>query len=149
MSPVEQLGGRLLVVFDGRCGLCNRSVRWLLRRDRHNRLCFVPSESPRIAGLLSRRGFFAPAGKPPGPDTILVIRNPGSSAESLLACSDAVVALLAELPRPWPAASVLLRGIPRPLRDLAYRLIARWRYRIWGRLESCPLPTVEERGRFL
>jgi predicted DCC family thiol-disulfide oxidoreductase YuxK len=60
-----------------------------------------------------------------------------------------VVALLLELPRPWPAVAILLRTVPRPLRDLGYRLIARWRYRIWERLESCPVPTPDERARFL
>jgi predicted DCC family thiol-disulfide oxidoreductase YuxK len=63
--------------------------------------------------------------------------------------SDAVVALLQELPWPWRTVGKALELIPRPVRDLGYRLIARWRYRIWGRLESCPLPTAEERARFL
>jgi predicted DCC family thiol-disulfide oxidoreductase YuxK len=57
--------------------------------------------------------------------------------------------MLRELPRPWPPVVAVLRWIPRPVRDLGYRLIARWRYRIWGRLKSCPLPTAEERTRFL
>ncbi|MGA3136346.1 MAG: DCC1-like thiol-disulfide oxidoreductase family protein [Terracidiphilus sp.] len=67
----------------------------------------------------------------------------------MLGRSDAVLALLGELPRPWPAVGVALGWIPRPLRDLGYRVIARWRYRIWGRLEICPVPTDEERVRFL
>jgi predicted DCC family thiol-disulfide oxidoreductase YuxK len=75
--------------------------------------------------------------------------NFGGPAERVLARSEAVLALLAELPRPWPAVAAALGWIPRPLRDLGYRLIARWRYRIWGRLESCPVPTAEERKRFL
>jgi len=60
-----------------------------------------------------------------------------------------MLTLLRELPSPWPAAAAALRLVPRPLRALGYRLVARWRYRIWGRLESCPLPTTEERERFL
>jgi predicted DCC family thiol-disulfide oxidoreductase YuxK len=59
------------------------------------------------------------------------------------------MALLSELPRPWPAIAAALGWIPRLLRDLGYRLVARWRYRIWERLESCPVPTAEERERFL
>ncbi len=148
MSNVEKSGGRLLVIYDGRCGLCNRAVRWLLRRDRRERLRFAAFESPKVAGLLARRGIGAPdAGW--GPSTILVVREFGSPSESLLARSEAVRALLAELPRPWPAVAAALKWTPRPLRDLGYRLIARWRYRIWGRLESCPLPAAEERNRFL
>jgi len=83
------------------------------------------------------------------PETILVVRNTGGAAESVLVRSDAVVALLRELPRPWPWVGVALRLIPQVLRDLGYRLVARWRYRIWGRLESCPMPSAEERERFL
>jgi predicted DCC family thiol-disulfide oxidoreductase YuxK len=70
-------------------------------------------------------------------------------AEKLLIGSDAVAAMLSELPRPWPWVAVGLRWVPRAVRELGYRLIASWRYRIWGRLESCPLPTAEERERFL
>jgi predicted DCC family thiol-disulfide oxidoreductase YuxK len=67
----------------------------------------------------------------------------------LLSRSDAVLALLSRLPSPWPTVAGALRLVPRPLRDLAYRLVARWRYRVWGRLETCPIPTAEERNRFL
>ena len=84
-----------------------------------------------------------------GPGTMLVVRDAGGAAEKVLVRSDAVVAVLRELPRPWPGVGVGLRWIPRAVRDLGYRLVARWRYRIWGRLESCPVPTAEERGRFL
>ena len=148
MSGLDSIGGRLLVIFDGHCGLCNRSVRWLLARDRQDRLRFVAAESPQAAGLLAHHGI---AGD--GPDTvfhsILVIREPGGPAERILARSDAILALLRELIRPWPAVAVALGWIPRPLRDLGYRLIARWRYHIWGRLETCPLPSASDRQRFL
>jgi predicted DCC family thiol-disulfide oxidoreductase YuxK len=140
--------GRLLVVFDGHCGLCNSLVRWLLRRDKLDRLRFVASESDKVAGLLARHGF-AVLDPATGPGTILVVSDPSGPEERLLVRSDAVVALFNELPRPWPVAATILKLIPRPLRDLGYRLIARWRYCIWGRLESCPLPTTEERERFL
>ena len=142
------MGGRVLVIFDGHCGLCNGSVRWFLVRDRRDRLRFVPSESPKVAGILRRHGVNM-AADPAGPNTILVVRDPDGPTERLLERSDGVMAMLEELPRPWPAVAGVLRWIPRWLRDFAYRLIARWRYRIWGRLESCPLPTAEERGRFL
>ena len=149
VSLTEELGGRLLVIFDGACGLCNRSVRWFLVRDRGDRLRFTPSESPSVAELLVRHGFATPRAPAAGPGTILVVRDAGGPSERLFVRSDAVVALLAELPSPWPLTGKLLGAVPRPLRDLGYRLIARWRYRIWGRLESCPVPTVEERGHFL
>ena len=148
MAESFEIGGRVLVVFDGRCGLCNRAVRWLLHRDRRDRLRFAASESAKVAELLARHGMgMAELGL--RPDTILVVRDVGGAAESVLVRSDGVAALLRELPRPWPVVAAALNWIPRPVREQGYRLIARWRYRIWGRLESCPVPTAEERGRFL
>lgn len=144
----NDFGDRLLVIFDGHCGLCNRSVQWLLRRDRYDRLRFASSESPQAAGLLARLGFSMPDAAS-GPGTILVVHDPGGPHERALVRSDAVVALLVELPRPWPAAGMALRLIPHPLRDLGYRFVARWRYRIWGRLSECPMPGPEHRARFL
>jgi len=140
------IGGRLLVVFDGHCGFCNGSVRWLLRRDRGDRLRFVAFESDKVAGLLAQNSL---SGLDSASGTMLAVRDTGGVAESVLARSDAVVALLLELPQPWPVVGAVLKWVPRPVRDLGYRVIARWRYRIWGRLESCPVPTAEERGRFL
>jgi predicted DCC family thiol-disulfide oxidoreductase YuxK len=140
--------GRLLVIFDGHCVLCNRTVRWLVRRDRRRRLHFAASESPKVQALLARHGL-APQDSETGPGTILAIRDNDGPNERPLTRSDAVVALLRELPTPWPAIAAALGWIPRPVRDLGYRLVARWRYRIWGRLESCPLPTADEQSRFL
>jgi predicted DCC family thiol-disulfide oxidoreductase YuxK len=140
------IGERVLVVFDGHCGLCNGAVRWLLRRDRRDRLRFVALESPKVVALVARHGLSevdSTAG------TILVVRDAGGVAERVLVRSDAVAAALRELPGPWVGAGVVLTWIPRAVRDLGYRVIARWRYRIWGRLQSCPVPTAEERERFL
>ena len=146
MKDQVQYVGRLLVIFDGRCGLCNRVVRWLIARDRRDRLRFVPAESEKGAALLGRHGLSATE---LGPSTILVIQDQDSAAEKRLLRSDAVVALLKELPAPWPAVGALLAWVPRPVRELGYRLVARWRYSLWGRLESCPIPTGEERKWFL
>ena len=148
VNELEEIGGRLLVVFDGRCAFCNRSVRWLLARDRRDRLRFVPSESGKVAGLLARHGLGTLVDSS-GAGTILVVRDPSGPAESVLVRSDAALATLRELPRPWPWVAAVLGWIPRALRDMGYRLMASWRYRIWGRLDACPLPTSEERTRFL
>ena len=141
------LGGRLLVLFDGHCGLCNGSVRWFLRRDRRDRMRFAASDSPRVGALLARHGLNVSTAD--GPSSILVVLGVEGPGERVLARSDAVLALLGELPGPWPVVAGMVRVIPRVLRDIGYRLIARWRYQVWGRLESCPIPTVAERERFL
>ncbi len=143
MSEFLQLDARLLVLFDGRCGFCNASIRWFLRRDRRDRLRFAPSDDPRVAGILALHHIA------PDPSSILVVSNAGTPLEQILTRSNAAIAMLAALPQPWPAIAAALRLIPRPLRDRGYRLIARNRYRIAGRLESCPIPTAAERARFL
>lgn len=148
MSSFAEPGDRLVVVFDSHCGLCNRVVRWLLPRDRLGRLRFVASEAEIAGRLLARHGIASPDEKS-GPTTILVVLKFGDPAERVLARSEAVLALLGQLPRPWPAVATILCLVPRPVRDLCYRLIARWRYRIWGRLEVCTVPGADERMRFL
>jgi predicted DCC family thiol-disulfide oxidoreductase YuxK len=123
-------------------------VRWFLRRDRNDRLRFVPSESSKVSELLARHGMAA-TDLASGPNTIVVVREPGGTKERVFTRSDAAGEMLRELPQPWRAAGAVFGWIPRTVRDLGYRLVARWRYRIWGRLESCPLPTPGERARFL
>jgi predicted DCC family thiol-disulfide oxidoreductase YuxK len=151
VGEFAEVDRRLMVIFDGHCGLCNRSVRWLLRRDRDDRMRFVASESPRVAELLERHGMgVAPTrAAQVGPSSILVVEHAGSADERLLFRSDAVLALMGELPPPWPGIAALLRWVPGMVRDLLYRAIARVRYWVWGRLEACPLPAAEERARFL
>jgi predicted DCC family thiol-disulfide oxidoreductase YuxK len=147
MPESLEIGDRLLAVYDGHCGLCNGLVRWLLRRDRRDRLRFAASNSPAVATLLERHAALLEADGAPG--TVLVFRDPLKAGEQVLVRFAATLALLRELPRPWPAVAAALRWIPGFLSDPAYRFVARWRYRIRGRLESCPIPTIKERNRFL
>jgi predicted DCC family thiol-disulfide oxidoreductase YuxK len=153
VSELAHIGDRLLVIFDGRCGFCNRSVRWFLRRDRLDRLRFAPSESPRIAALLARHQIQEAqqglGSSTLAPSTVLVVSNVDTPVEQVFVRSEAAIAMLRQLPRPWPAVATVMSWIPGPLRDLGYRLVARFRYRIWGRLEICPIPTAQERSRFL
>jgi predicted DCC family thiol-disulfide oxidoreductase YuxK len=146
LEQLFDIGDRLLVIFDGHCGFCNGSVRWLIRRDQQDRLRFAALDSEKVEGVLARHslsGLELPTG------TLVVVVDAGGAAENVLLRSDAVAALLRELPWPWRWVGVGLKWIPRPLRDLGYRLVARWRHRISGRLESCPLSSPEDRARFL
>jgi predicted DCC family thiol-disulfide oxidoreductase YuxK len=149
----ENIGDRLLVIFDGHCGFCNRSIRWFLTRDRHDRLRFISSDSPKVVPFLARHEISETdqglGSRTLAPSTILVVRDPEGPAERVLVRSEAAMAMLRQLPHPWPAVAAAMGWIPRPMRELSYRIIARYRYRIWGRLDSCPIPTAEERTRFL
>jgi len=148
MANPIQIGDRLLVIFDGQCGLCNGAVRWFARHDRLDRLRFAPSDSPKVAELLTRHSI-AVASTGTDLETILVVRDAGGAEERLLIRSAAVLMLLQELPSPWPMLSAALAWIPKSVLDLTYRLIARWRYHIRRRQDRCPVLTAQERFHFL
>jgi predicted DCC family thiol-disulfide oxidoreductase YuxK len=138
------LQDRLLVIYDGQCGFCNGAVRWFLKRDALDRLRFAPSQSPSVAELLRRHGFDAIA-----PNTLIVGRNAGKPLEQVLTRTDGVLEMLSSLPKPWPSLAILLKMCPRPVRDLGYRLVAALRYRLAGRYATCPIPSAEDRAKFL
>jgi len=148
VGNLAEIDGKMVCFFDGHCKLCNGAVRWLIRRDRRDCLRFAALESAIGEELMARHGISALHSKS-GPTTILVVRGFGGPDERVLARSEAVLALLGQLPQPWPTIATVLSLIPRPVRDLGYRLIARWRYRIWGRLEICTIPSADERMRYL
>jgi predicted DCC family thiol-disulfide oxidoreductase YuxK len=147
MKGMDGIGNRLLVVFDGYCGLCNGLVRWLLHRDKQDRLRFAASASPAAAQLIERHAELLEPNGIPG--TVLVFRNPLQADEQLWVRFKGTLVVLRELPQPWPTIASALGWIPDFFSDPIYRLNGRWRYRIWGRLECCPLPAPEERAKFL
>jgi predicted DCC family thiol-disulfide oxidoreductase YuxK len=146
MTAAEQaaIAGRSVILYDGVCGLCNRVVRLLLRLDREGHLRFAPLESPIAAEILAR--FPTPPGEPEG---VLLITAALMPEEAIYRRFDAVAEALRTLSGPWPLIGALLRLVPRPLREWSYGLIARNRYRLFGRYDTCPLPTPAQRSRIL
>ena len=67
----------------------------------------------------------------------------------VLVQSDAVLAVLTYVGGAWAWIARLGRLVPRPSRDLLYRVVARYRYRVFGRNPSCLLPNAEQKSRFL
>lgn len=133
-----------ILLYDGVCGLCNRLVQFILRRDRNAIFRFASLQSPLAATILTRRGASHGA-----IDTVYVVINYNEPSESLLPRSDAVVFVLKELGGIYRLAAAIFQRIPRILRDWIYNVIARYRYQIFGRYESCPVPTAATRNRFL
>jgi predicted DCC family thiol-disulfide oxidoreductase YuxK len=131
-----------LVLYDGVCGLCNRLVRFLLRVDRRAVLCFAPLQGPTAARLAERHGFSLDV------KTIIYVRPFGLKGERAYERSDAALRMLADLGGIWWVLS-WLRIVPRPLRDAVYDWVARHRYQWFGKYDSCPLPSPEQRARFL
>lgn len=137
------MAGPAWVLFDGRCGLCDASVRWLIRRDRRRALRFAPLEGAAAAGVRARHPDL-----PDADETMVLVEGPGTGSERVRVRSDAALAILARLGGVWRMAA-LFRVVPPSVRDLSYRFVARRRTRWFGRLETCRIPTADERSRFL
>jgi len=123
-----------IVVFDGLCNLCTGGARWLQRHPGDPPLHLVPMQSDQGRTLLAAHGY-----DPDDPLTFLVLDR-----GRCLAQSDAWIHLLVAAGGAWRAAHAA-RMIPRGLRDVVYRLIARNRYRWFGRRSTCFLqqPSIE------
>ena len=128
-----------VLVFDGVCVLCNRSVRFVLEQDRARRFRFAVSASASGRELMIRHGI-----DPDAPASVLLVEDGRAFVESA-----AVLRVLASLGSGWRVVAALLRCVPASLRDRGYRFVAQRRYRWFGRHEICPLPSPEDAGRFL
>jgi predicted DCC family thiol-disulfide oxidoreductase YuxK len=133
-----------IILYDGVCGLCNRLVRFVLKRDRNDRFRFAALQSNFARKLLERHGR-----APDDLDTFYLVLDEGQSTERLLARNEATIAVLEELGGIWRIFGELLRLFPRRFGDWQYNLIARSRYRMFGRYDSCPLPDPKARHKFL
>jgi predicted DCC family thiol-disulfide oxidoreductase YuxK len=132
------------VLFDGRCGLCDALVRWLIARDRRAALRFAPLESEVAIGVRERHPDL-----PPADETLVLVEAPGTEAERVSVRSQALAGILARLGSPWRPVGRALRLVPAAVLDPLYGLVARRRDRWFGRLDACRIPTPAERARFL
>lgn len=126
-----------VILFDGVCNFCNRSVQFIIKRDRSGYFRFASQQSSAGSALL---GAFPEA---LGTDSIVLIEREKAYTEST-----AVLRIARRLDGLWKAAYLAI-VIPRPLRDLFYRWFARRRYRWFGKQSSCMMPTPDMRERFL
>jgi len=133
----------VLVLYDGVCALCNGLVRFLLARDRQDRIRFAALQSE-----LGRRVVAARGGDPDALSTLYLIERPGRPDERVWTRGRAGARALALPGGLWWAAGAL-RVLPDVLLDLGYGMVARLRYRLAGRLDACPVPPPEHRHRFL
>ena len=126
------------VFYDGTCGLCHRSVRFILAEDRRGTaFTFSPLGSERFLADIGDR--------PDLPDSVIVF----TADRTVLMKSDAFIRILNRLGGLWRVIGILFSLIPRSLRDVAYDFIARIRYRLFGRAkDACPLLPPDLRARF-
>lgn len=159
-----------VLLYDGVCGLCNRMVQFVLQRDADPGAAFrfAALQSELATSILARHGA-----NPRDLDTVYVVVNYDRPDERLLSRSDAVILVLRHLGAAelraagqpgaavatqttstvgssfWRLAGRVLQFVPPSLREWGYRMVARNRYRIFGRYDTCPVPTADTRSRFL
>jgi predicted DCC family thiol-disulfide oxidoreductase YuxK len=127
-----------IVLFDGVCNLCNSSVRFIINRDPQKHFRFAPLQSPSAQGLLQRHDL-----SPGSLDTFILIEAGKSYSRST-----AALRIVRQFKGLWPAVYVLIL-IPRAVRDWVYNVLAKNRYKLFGRRETCMIPSHEVRDRFM
>ncbi len=126
-----------ILFFDGTCGLCDRSVTFLFDQDKRRVLRFAP-----LQGETAQK--HVPTAKRENLDSIVLLVD-----GKLLERSTAVLTALALTGGPWKAVAAVALAVPRGVRDGVYGLVAKYRYRMFGRYETCRLPSPAERAFFL
>jgi predicted DCC family thiol-disulfide oxidoreductase YuxK len=127
-----------VIVFDGVCLLCSRWVRFVLRHDTAGSIRFAPMQSASGRVLFERFGL-----DPDDPSSLLYVVDGHGFTDS-----DAILRVLASFGGAWRLTAAC-RLIPHRLRDVLYRLLARNRYRWFGRMDQCLVPTQDQAARFL
>jgi predicted DCC family thiol-disulfide oxidoreductase YuxK len=136
--------GAAIVLYDGVCAMCNGVIRFLLKNDREGRFLFAPLQDSFARDVLSRHGQNSD-----DLDTVGVVVDHALPSEHVLVKSRAMLYVLERAGGIWQPLAVLLGVLPTAILDRAYVLLARNRYRLFGRYDSCPLPEPEQRGRFI
>jgi predicted DCC family thiol-disulfide oxidoreductase YuxK len=130
--------GGPIILFDAECILCSANAQFVLSHDGKKRFRLASMQGEVGSALYRRFGI-----DPGNPDSIIVV-----DGERMLRDSDAVLSIYAGLGWPWKVMSVF-RLVPRFIRDPLYLLLARNRYRLFGKRDSCWLPSAEYRDRLL
>ena len=140
---VETTVNAPVLLYDGVCGFCNKTVQMILERDRRGTMRFAALQSDYGRAVVERHASLR------GVDSVVYVENAnGGGVERVFVRSDAALKVVAYLGGFWKiflAAYV----IPKPLRDYFYDLFARNRYRVFGKYDTCMLPPPEVRSRFL
>ena len=126
-----------VILYDGVCVFCSRWVRFVAKRDTGRRFRFTPIQSAYGTKLAQTFGI-----DPDDPDTNAVVHGGVAWLKS-----DAALTVLSQVPR-WGWVRVLF-AVPKPLRDAAYSLVARNRYRIFGKYDECFVPDADMRARVM
>jgi predicted DCC family thiol-disulfide oxidoreductase YuxK len=144
MEPDMPEPANPILLYDGVCGLCNRFVQFILKRDRQDRCRFAALQSDFAGKILARHSLSAR-----DLDTVYLVQHHEQANESLLSRSDAAIVVGFELGGWWSVMSAAFRLLPKFIRNWGYDVVARSRYRIFGKYDACPLPDPKHRHKFL
>jgi predicted DCC family thiol-disulfide oxidoreductase YuxK len=142
-QPATAGEGAHLVLYDGVCGLCSSLLQFLLTHDRRGVLAFASLQSATGRAVVKGLG-----GDPTELTSFYVLANYRTLDSRIFARSNAALFVASQLGWPWKAA-LIARVLPGAVLDRAYNVIARNRYRVFGRFEQCLAPRPEFRGRFV
>jgi predicted DCC family thiol-disulfide oxidoreductase YuxK len=139
----SETGGAHLVLYDGVCGLCSRLLQFLLAHDGRRVFNFASLQSPAGQSLVQRSG-----GDPHELSSFYVVAHYRTRDARVITRGRAALFVAGELGWPWKATR-LLGVLPTALLDGLYDLVARNRYRLFGRHEQCLMPRPEFQNRFV
>jgi len=138
---VEKRGDAPVLLYDGVCGFCNKTVQMILGQDRRGELRFAALQSDYGLSVVERHPELR------GLDTVVFVER-AAGVEHVHVRSEAALRVAAYLGGFWKLF-LAARLVPRVVRDYLYDLFARNRYRLFGRYDTCLLPPAEVRSRFL
>jgi predicted DCC family thiol-disulfide oxidoreductase YuxK len=136
---VSEAPAHPVILFDGVCNLCERSVRFVVRRDREARFRFAPLQSVAARQLLADHNHTDER-----LSSVLLIES-----GQLYTKSRAALRIARRLDGPWPLVVYLFGWVPQVIADTVYDFVGRRRYRWFGEKDACWMPEDELKGRFL
>jgi predicted DCC family thiol-disulfide oxidoreductase YuxK len=140
-KPNDQPTVSMVLYFDGVCGLCSRFIDFVMKRDTEKLFRYSPLQGKSFEDLKNKYPWVE------GQNSIVLVFRM-VNRDVVLFRSRAVFFVLNELGGGWKVLS-WVKIIPAPITDLGYRIVSKLRYRIFGKKESCRIPTPEERSLFL
>src|SRR5687767_4708709 len=127
-----------IVLFDGVCNFCNATVNFVIEHDKAGYFKFAPLQSEIGEELVAKHGIDTKT-----TDSVIVVENDRAHTHS-----SAALRIAKQLDGIWSWTYAFI-VVPKPIRDFAYKLFAKHRYRLFGRQDACMMPTPEIRARFL
>lgn len=143
-TRTELVSGKSVIFYDGVCGLCNFFVKFVLANSADGVFVFASLQSEFAEEELKKQGVNSL-----DLDSVYVLTDCGETGTRALSRSDAVIHILKKLKNPYPFLATIIGIIPRFVRDWGYSLVARYRYKLFGKYDTCLLPGSSEAEKFI